>query len=69
MTIQALQTLLNDTDITEVMWNGYNKAFVEFKGTLQPFPSPIKSAHEFDELLNELAKLENMVTSPLKKAV
>lgn len=61
MTIQSLQILLNDSDINEIMWNGYDKAFLEFNGTLRPFPFPIKSAHEFEELLSKLSKLDNTV--------
>lgn len=63
VTIQGLLVLLNDSDINEIMWNGYNKAFLEWNGTMSSFISPFKSAGEFEDLLKDLAQVKNTVSS------
>lgn len=63
MTINGLQTLLDDPGINEVMWNSFNRSFIEFNGTLKAFPSPLRSAQEYDSLVAELSKLQNTVSA------
>ena len=62
MNVKTLEILLNDPDASEFMWNGFDSAFVELNGTLSPFPSPFKSAMEFDSLISDLSKLNNTVS-------
>jgi pilus assembly protein CpaF len=59
MKIKSLEALLNDPGLSEFMLNGFDKAFVEWNGSMQPFPTPFKTEEEFAALIADLAKLPN----------
>lgn len=63
MTIRGLEQLMNDPGISEFMWNSFEQSYVEFNGSLRPFPSPMKSREEYDRLIHELSQLPNTVGS------
>ncbi len=59
--LKTLTAILADPNVNEVMWNGFDSAFIEFNGALQAIPSPFTTSADFETVLRTLSKIPNAV--------
>src|SRR5437879_257405 len=59
--MKPIEKLLAEGGVTELMWNRFDRCFVEMTGTLHTIPSPFHSADEFQSFVESLASLDNTV--------
>ena len=69
--LDALQPLLEDPEITEIMVNDYDEIFVERKGVIERAPVAFESRERLEELIRKLVGRVNRIvneTSPIVDA-
>jgi pilus assembly protein CpaF len=57
--LDILQAYLADASVSELMWNGYAKAFAEQGGAIVPIATPFQNEAEYEAVIAALAQTKN----------
>ena len=67
--LDVLQELLEDTDITEIMVNGWNHIFIERNGRILPWDKTFTSKEKLDDVIQQIVSRCNRVINTLHPIV
>lgn len=67
--LDVLQELLEDTDITEIMVNGWNHIFIERDGHVLPWDKTFTSKEKLDDVIQQIVSRCNRVINTLHPIV
>lgn len=61
--LRLLDPYLADSTVSELMWNGFNAAFVEQNGTIVQLTSPFQDEEAYQGVIDALAELKTAVNA------
>lgn len=67
--LDVLEELLGDSDITEIMVNGWERIFIEKEGRITPFSRKFTSPEKLDDVIQQIAGRCNRVINTLHPIV
>lgn len=67
--LDVLEELMGDSDITEIMVNGWERIFIEKEGRITPFPRKFTSPEKLEDVIQQIAGRCNRVINTLHPIV
>ena len=67
--MDALEELLQDDTITEIMVNGWNRIFIEREGKIYPWDKTFSSPEKLEDVIQQIASRCNRVINTLQPIV